>query len=132
MDFLFESDFGQVYTSKTGLVSREYQCPFFRSCACKVILKLKYDVAKGEFRILCNGGHTGQAHSNHRGKFLDPFQKAAVARAVQNDLNVTAAKVIRNMSNVGDERLKIDHSLKGSVDRLVRNERDMVCSKVLG
>ena len=36
-----------------------------------------------------------------------------VARAVQNDQNVTAAKVIRNMSNVGDERLKTDHSLKG-------------------
>ena len=32
----------------------------------------------------------------------------------------------------GDERLQIDHSLKGSVDRLVRNERDAVCSKVLG
>ena len=122
-----------MYTSKTvtGLVSREsYQFPLFRSCNCEVIWKLKYDLANRLFCLLCNGVHNGQSHANHQGKFLDPFQKAAVVRAVRNDPNVTATIAIRNMANVGDERVQIDHSLKGSVDLLVKNERDAVCSKV--
>ena len=31
----------------------------------------------------------------------------------------------------GDERVHIDYALKGSVDWLVKNERDVVCTKVL-
>ena len=53
-------------------------------------------------------------------------------RAVQNGPNVTATTVIRNMADVEDERVQIDHTLKGSVDRLVRSKRDVICSKVLG
>ena len=44
-----------------------------------------------------------------------------MVRAVQHDPNCTATMVIRNMANVQGER-----------DRLVRSERDAVCSKVLG
>ena len=65
VDFLFELDLRQMYTSKTGMISREYQCPFFRSCLCEVQWKLKYDLANGLFRLLCNGGHNGQSHANH-------------------------------------------------------------------
>ena len=121
-----------MYTSKTGVVSREYQCLLFRSCNSAVIWKFKFDLENKLFRLLCNAKHKAYSHSNHLGKFLDPFQKAALVRAVQNDPNVTTTTVIRNMANVQDERVQIDHSLKGLVDRLVRNERDVVCSKVLG
>ena len=40
--------------------------------------------------------------------------------------------MIRNMGNIPDDRIQIDHSLKDSVDRLVRAERDVVLSKHLG
>ena len=40
--------------------------------------------------------------------------------------------MIRNMRNVADERVQIDHSLKDSVERLVRSERDSVLSRNLG
>ena len=53
-------------------------------------------------------------------------------RAVQNDPNYTGNTVIRNMRNVADERVQIDHSLKDSVDSLIRSERDLVLSRNLG
>ena len=40
--------------------------------------------------------------------------------------------MIRNMVNIEDERVQIDHTLKDSVDWLVRAERDSVLSKNLG
>ena len=112
--------------------SREYVCPLFRSCNCSVIWKLVANEESKVFWLLCNGKHVGISHSNYRGKFLGPFQKAAVVRAVQNDPNYTGTMVIRIMTNVEDERVQIDHSLKGLVDRLVRCEWDAVFSKVLG
>ena len=65
-------------------------------------------------------------------KILDPFQKEAVSLAVHIDLNIMDAKIIRNLTNVDDERVQFDHGLKASVDRLVRHERDAVFTKVLG
>ena len=53
-------------------------------------------------------------------------------RAVLNDPNCTGNTVIRNVVNVADERVQIDHSLKDSVERLVRSERDSVLSRNLG
>ena len=53
-------------------------------------------------------------------------------RAVQNDPSCTGNTMIRNMANVGDERVQIGHSLKDSVDRLVRAESDAVLSRNLG
>ena len=54
-----------------------------------------------------------------------------MSRAVHIDSNITGAKMIRNLTNVDDERVQIDHGLKASVDRLVRHERDAVLTKVL-
>ena len=53
-------------------------------------------------------------------------------RAVQNDPNCTGNTVIRNLGNVADERVQIDHGLMDSIDRLVRNERDSILSRKLG
>ena len=78
------------------------------------------------------GRHTSDSHVKYNGKFLAPRQKEAVIRAVQNDPNCTRNTVIRNMRNVADERVQIDHGLKDSIDRLVRNERDSVLSRNLG
>ena len=36
------------------------------------------------------------------------------------------------MGNIADERIQIDHSLKDSIDRLVRAERNVVLSRNLG
>ena len=113
-------------------MSREYQCPSFRSCLFDVFWKLQYNLAKRAYSLFCNKRHTGQSHTYHQGKFLDPFQKEAVSLAVQINLNITGTKVIRNLTNVDDEQVKIDHGLKGSVDWLVRNSRDTVFTKVLG
>ena len=114
------------------MISREYQCPFFKSCLCDVLWKFQYDLVKRTYSLWCNKRHTGQSHANHRGKFLDPFQQEVVSRAVHIDPNITGAKIIRNLTNVDDERVQIDHGLKASVDRLVRHERDAVFTKVLG
>ena len=86
----------------------------------------------GVFQLECNGRHTSDSHAQFRGKFLAPRQKEAVIRAVQNDPNYTGNTVIRNMRNVADERVQIDHCLKDSVERLVRSERDSVLSRNLG
>ena len=51
------------------------------------------------FQLLCNGRHDSKSHANYQGKFLDPFQKAEVARAVQNDPICTGTMIIRNMVN---------------------------------
>ena len=83
------------------------------------------------FQLECNARHKSDSHAKYFGKFLGPHQKVAVIRAVQNDPNCTGNKVIRNMGNVADERVQIDHSLKDSVDRLVRSERDSVLSRNL-
>ena len=40
--------------------------------------------------------------------------------------------VIRKMGNIADDWIQIDHSLKDSVDKLVRVERDAVLFKNLG
>ena len=82
------------------------------------------------FQLECNSRNKSDSHAQYFGKFLGPHQKAAVKRAVQNDPNCTGHTVIRNMGNVADERVQIDHSLKDSVDRLVR--RDLVLSRNLG
>ena len=68
----------------------------------------------------------------YKGKFLGPVQKGAVARAVQNDPNCTGSTVLRNLANIPDDVIYIDHGLKDSVDRLVRAERDVVLSRNLG
>ena len=39
-----------------------------------------------------------------------------MSRAVHIDLNITGATIIRNLMNVDDERVQIDHGLKGSVE----------------
>ena len=84
------------------------------------------------YQLLCNARHHSKSHANNKGMFLDPFQKEAVVRAVQNDPNCMGTTVIRNMVNVEDEQAQIDHSLKDSVNRLIRIERDTVLSKNLG
>ena len=86
----------------------------------------------GVFQLECNGRHTSDSHVKYRGKFLAPRQKEGVIRAVQNDPNFTGNTVIRNMLNVGDERVQIEHGLKDFVERLVRCERDSVLSRNLG
>ena len=63
--------------------------------------------------------------------YLGPFQKAGVIRTVQNNPNATGSIVIQNMANVEDQQAQINHSLKGSVDRLVRSKRDAVLLKGL-
>ena len=95
-------------------------------------MKTSIRSVKRAYSLWCNKRHTGQSHANHRGKFLDPFQKEAVVRDVQNDPNATGAMVIRNITNVGDEQVQINHALKGSVNWLMRHERDAVFTKVLG
>ena len=72
-------------------------------------MEISIDEEKRSYHLLCNKRHTGQSHANHQGKFLDPFLKKAVAPAVQNHPNITATMVIRNLTNVGDERVQIDH-----------------------
>ena len=86
----------------------------------------------GVYQLECNSRHKSDSHAKYIGKFLAPRQKEAVIRAVQNDPNCTGNTVIRNMRNVADERVQIDHSLKDSVERLVRSERDSVLSRNLG
>jgi len=39
---------------------------------------------------------------------------------------------MRNIANIPDELIHIDHNLKDYVDRLVRAERDVVLSRNLG
>ena len=68
----------------------------------------------------------------YNGKFLGLVQKGAVSRAVQNDPNCTGSTVMRNIANIPDELIHIDHNLKDSVDRLERAERDVVLSRNLG
>ena len=87
---------------------------------------------EGTFKFECNTRHDSNSHVKFKGKFLAPCQKAAVVRAVQNDPNCTGNTVIRNMVNIADERVQIDHGLKDSVDRLVGAERDLVLSRNLG
>ena len=55
-----------------------------------------------------------------------------MVRAVQNDPHCTGNMVVRNMANIADEQVQIDHTLKDSVERLIRAERDTVLSKNLG
>ena len=62
------------------------------------------------FRLSCNSRHHGRLHANYKGRFLGPCQKAAVVRAAQNDPNCTGKMVIRNMVNIADERVQIDHN----------------------
>ena len=63
----------------------------------------------GVFQLECNGRHTSDSHAKFRGKVLAPCEKEAVIRAVQNDPNCTGNTVIRNMRNVADERVQIEH-----------------------
>ena len=86
----------------------------------------------GVFQLECNSRHKSDSHVKFKGMFLAQHQKAAVMRAVQNDPNCTGNMVIRNMGNVADERVQIDHGLKDSVDRLVRSKRGSVLSRNLG
>ena len=65
------------------------------------------------------------------GMFLGPVQKGAVSRALPNDPNCTGTMVMRNLANIPDDMIYIDHGLKDSVDRLVRVERDVVLSRNL-
>ena len=58
----------------------------------------------------------------YNGKFLGPVQTGAVSRAVQNDPNCTGSTVLRNMANIPDDVIYIDHGLKDSVDRLVSSK----------
>ena len=84
------------------------------------------------YQVSCNATHNSKSHVNFKGRFLGPCQKAAVVWVVQNDPDCTGSMVIRNMVNVKDDRVQIDHILKDSVDRLIRVERDAVLSKNLG
>ena len=68
----------------------------------------------------------------YNGRFLGPCQKGVVVRVVQNDPNCTGTSVMRNIANIPDELIHIDHSLKDFVDRLVRAQRDVVLSRNLG
>ena len=68
----------------------------------------------------------------YSGRFLGLFQKWVVVRAVQNDSNCTGTSVMRNIANIPDDLIHIDHSLKYSVDRHVSAERDVVLSRNLG
>ena len=61
------------------------------------------------FELSCNARHHSKSHINYNGRFLGPCQRAAVARAVQNDPNCTGNMVIRNMGNIPDKRIQIDH-----------------------
>ena len=63
----------------------------------------------GVFQLECNTMHKSDSHANYSGKFLDPHQKEAMIRVVQNDPNCTGNTVIRNMRNVADERVQIEH-----------------------
>ena len=111
-----------IYKPKTvgkGTLT-EHQCLLFKSCNCSILWKFVVNDDDQLYLLYCNGRHTGDSPSNYKGRFQGPFQKAAVVRAVQNDLNATAATVLLNMANVADAQVQIDHSLKGSVDRLVR------------
>ena len=63
----------------------------------------------GVFQLECNVRHTSELYAKFRGKFLALRQKEAVIRAVQNDPNCTRNTVIRNMRNVADERVQIEH-----------------------
>ena len=113
-----------------------YYCPFFKSCNCSVQSRFTANEVDGTFKLERNSSHDSNSHVNYKGKFLAPCQKAAVARAVQNVRKCTGNTVIRciirNMVNNADEWVQIDHSLKDSVDRLVRAKRDLVLSKNLG
>ena len=66
----------------------------------------------------------------YNGRFLWPFQKGVVVRAVQNIPNCTGTSVMRNIANNPDDVIYIDHGLKDSVDRLVRVERDACCQGI--
>ena len=81
--------------------------------------------------LYCNGAHTPDSHLTNSGKFLAPQQKSVIVRAVENDPNVTGSKVIWNLVNSSEEGCEIQARLKGSVDRLVRSQRDVVLSMVL-
>ena len=83
------------------------------------------------YQLSCNSRDHNKLHADYKGMYLATCQKAAVLRAVQNDPNCTGSMVIRNMGNIADERVQIDHSLKDSADRLVRAERDSVLSRNL-
>ena len=113
-------------------MSSVYWCPFFKSCNCRIQWRMTVNEEDGVFQLECNSRHKSDSHEKYVGKFLGRHQKAAVIRAVQNDPNCTGNTVIRNMGNVADERVQIDYSLKDSVDRLVRSERDTVLSRNLG
>ena len=113
-------------------MSMVYWCPFFKSCNCSVQCRFTVNEADGVLKLECKSRHESNSHVKYKGKFLAQHQKAAVVRAVQNDPNCTGITVVRNMVNVADERLQIDHSLKDSVDRLVRADMDFVISRNLG
>jgi len=125
--------FGQRYASeKTGSVSHEYRCPLFNQCDCVILWKFTINVQYEVFELYCNGRHTADSHRLFKGRFLAPRQKEAIIRSVETDPNTTGSKLIRNLSNVADSELHIDHKLLVSVDRLVRTKRDEVLSKALG
>ena len=84
------------------------------------------------FQLFCNVRHHRRSHVKYNGSFLGPIQKGVVVRAVQNDPYCTGTSVMRNIANIPDELIHIDHNLKDSVDRLVRAERDVVLSRNLG
>ena len=56
-----------------------------------------------KFELYCDGRHEGSSHARHEGKFIGPFQRAAVVRAIQNDPNSTGTKVMLNVPNFDDE-----------------------------
>ena len=103
--------FEQNYERKkmSNAMSSVYWCPLFKSCDCRVQWRMTVNELDGVFQLECNGRHTSDTHVKYNGKFLAVRQKEAVIRAEQNDPNCTGNTVIRNMRNVADERVQIEH-----------------------
>ena len=98
--FVFE----QKYDSKKlNILTKVYQCPFFRTCECVVEWKMGFCDKDRIYQLFCNVRHHRRSHVNYNGRLLGLVQKAAVARAVQNDPNCTGTSVMRNIANIPDD-----------------------------
>jgi hypothetical protein len=101
-----------------------YACPLLQRCKCQCEAKISHFPTA--IILYVSKLHTAHDHVCERdsGKYLTFQQKSFIANAIKVAPLQTGSKLIRNVQDSPTKA--IDHKYKGSVDRLVRKQREKI------
>ena len=101
-----------------------YACPLRQRCKCQCEAKISHFPTA--IILYVSKQHTAHDHVCERdsGKYLTFQQKSFIANAVKVAPLQTGSELIRNVQDSPTKA--IDHKYKGSVDRLVRKQREQI------